>query len=199
MIYRLLRAVERDPDTRALLEPLMDHRELHKVKSGTFDQHSAQTLAYVGLWVSSAVLHQTFVYFLAFCIPQNTYFAAHGHLEVRTPSSYPKNLFFSPGIFEQCPLKHLATKPKADGKMTTFATLVITLFSSIFHIYKKNVMEFSEVFAFAQSWASTLANRSNARHRSNIRAPTPAPPPKFMYSKCGNLCGQRGWKRFIAI
>jgi hypothetical protein len=41
MIYRLLRAVERDPDTRALLEPLMDHRELHKVKPGTFDEHSA--------------------------------------------------------------------------------------------------------------------------------------------------------------
>jgi hypothetical protein len=27
--------------------------------------------------------------------------------------------------------------------------------------------------------------------------PTP-PPPKFMYPKCGNLCGQRGRKRFIA-
>jgi hypothetical protein len=48
-----------------------------------------------------------------------------------------------------------------------------------------------------QRWASTLANRSNARHRSNIRAPH-APPPRFMYTKCGNLCGQRGRKRFIA-
>jgi hypothetical protein len=48
-----------------------------------------------------------------------------------------------------------------------------------------------------QRWASTLANRSNARHRSNIRAP-PRPPPRCKYSKCGNLCGQRGRKRFIA-
>jgi hypothetical protein len=28
---RLMKGAERDPDTRALLEPLMDHRELHKV------------------------------------------------------------------------------------------------------------------------------------------------------------------------
>ncbi len=47
-----------------------------------------------------------------------------------------------------------------------------------------------------QRWTSTLANRSNARHRSNIRAP-PAPP-RCMYPKCGNLCGQRGRKRFVA-
>jgi hypothetical protein len=51
-----------------------------------------------------------------------------------------------------------------------------------------------------QRWASTLANRSNARHRSNIRAPPPPTPhpPRSMYSKCGNLCGRRGRKRFIA-
>jgi hypothetical protein len=42
----------------------------------------------------------------------------------------------------------------------------------------------------------TLANRLNARHRSNNRAPPPTPPQ--MYPKCGNLCGQRGRKRFIA-
>jgi hypothetical protein len=48
-----------------------------------------------------------------------------------------------------------------------------------------------------QRWASTVANRSNARHRSNIRAPTP-PTTRCMYLKCGNLCGQRGRKRFIA-
>ncbi len=40
-----------------------------------------------------------------------------------------------------------------------------------------------------QRWTSTLANRSNARHRYNIRAP---PPPRCMYPKCGNLCGQKG-------
>ncbi len=34
-----------------------------------------------------------------------------------------------------------------------------------------------------QRWASTLANRSNARHRSIIRDP----PPRCMYPKCGNL------------
>ncbi len=45
-----------------------------------------------------------------------------------------------------------------------------------------------------QRWASTLANRSNAQHRSNIRPP----PPPQMYPKCGNLCGHRGRKRFIA-
>ncbi len=48
-----------------------------------------------------------------------------------------------------------------------------------------------------QRWASTHANRSNARHRSNIRTPPPVPP-RCMYSKCGNLCDQRDWKRFIA-
>ncbi len=33
-----------------------------------------------------------------------------------------------------------------------------------------------------QRWASTLANRSNARHRSNIRAPPPRPlPPGVLY------------------
>ncbi len=37
---------------------------------------------------------------------------------------------------------------------------------------------------------------ANARHPSNIRAP-PSPSPQ-MYVKCGNLCGQRGRKRFIA-
>ncbi len=52
--------------------------------------------------------------------------------------------------------------------------------------------------ALPQRWASTLANRSNARHRSNIRAPPTPPPPRCMYTKCGNLCGQRGRKRFIA-
>ncbi len=39
-----------------------------------------------------------------------------------------------------------------------------------------------------QRWASTVANRSNAQHRSNTRAP-PAPP-RCMYPKCENLCGQ---------
>ncbi len=45
-----------------------------------------------------------------------------------------------------------------------------------------------------QRWASTLANRSNARHRSNIRAPPPHPhpPPRCMYPKCRNLCCQKG-------
>jgi hypothetical protein len=33
-----------------------------------------------------------------------------------------------------------------------------------------------------QRWASTLANRSNARHRSNIRAPH-APSPQIYVSK----------------
>ncbi len=36
-----------------------------------------------------------------------------------------------------------------------------------------------------QRLASTLANRSNARHRSNIR--TSPPIPRCMYPKCGNL------------
>ncbi len=49
-----------------------------------------------------------------------------------------------------------------------------------------------------QRWASTLANRSNARHRSNIRAPHAPSPQMYMYPKCGNLCGQRVRKRFIA-
>jgi hypothetical protein len=49
-----------------------------------------------------------------------------------------------------------------------------------------------------QRWASTLANWSNARHRSHIRAPPTPPPHRCMYPKCGNLCGQRVRKRFIA-
>jgi hypothetical protein len=49
-----------------------------------------------------------------------------------------------------------------------------------------------------QRWASTLGNRTNVRHRSNIRAPPTPPPPRCMYTKCGNLCGQRGRKWFIA-
>jgi hypothetical protein len=36
-----------------------------------------------------------------------------------------------------------------------------------------------------------------ARHRSNIRAP-PRPLPPDVFPKCGNLCDQRGRKRFIA-
>jgi hypothetical protein len=54
------------------------------------------------------------------------------------------------------------------------------------------------IYVADQRWASTLANRSNARHRYNIRAPLTPPPPRCMYSKCGNQCGQRGRKRFIA-
>jgi hypothetical protein len=36
------------------------------------------------------------------------------------------------------------------------------------------------LFDSLQRWASTLANRSNARHRSNIRAPPPAPPQMYV-------------------
>ncbi len=32
-----------------------------------------------------------------------------------------------------------------------------------------------------QRWASTLANRSNARHRSDIRGPTPPPPQMYVF------------------
>jgi hypothetical protein len=52
---------------------------------------------------------------------------------------------------------------------------------------------------YRQRWALTLANRSNARQRSNIRAPPRPPPHRCMYPKCENLCGQRVRKRFIAI
>jgi hypothetical protein len=45
-----------------------------------------------------------------------------------------------------------------------------------------------------QRWASTLANRLNARHRSNIRAP----PPQMHVSKVWEYVARRGRKRFIA-
>jgi hypothetical protein len=64
-------------------------------------------------------------------------------------------------------------------------------------LYKLQVQMFC-CNTFSQRWASTLLNRSNARHRSNIRAPPRPPPHRCMYLKCGNLCGQRGRKRFIA-
>lgn len=40
-VVRLLRAVERDPDTRALLEPLMDHRELHQEEDEEEEEKSS--------------------------------------------------------------------------------------------------------------------------------------------------------------
>jgi hypothetical protein len=65
-----------------------------------------------------------------------------------------------------------------------------TFFPSAIYDHKCAYLSFKN-----QRWASTLANRSNARHRSNIRAPH-APLPRCMYPKCGNLCCQRGRKRF---
>ncbi len=44
-------------------------------------------------------------------------------------------------------------------------------------------------------WASTLANRSNARHRSNFRTP---PPPHVCSQSLGICVARRGRKRFIA-
>jgi hypothetical protein len=42
-----------------------------------------------------------------------------------------------------------------------------------------------------QRWASTLANRSNARHRSNIRAP-PRPLPTDVCNQSVGICVARG-------
>jgi hypothetical protein len=42
-----------------------------------------------------------------------------------------------------------------------------------------------------QRWASTLANRSNARHRSNIRAPPRPLPPDLCIQSVG-ICVARG-------
>ncbi len=42
-----------------------------------------------------------------------------------------------------------------------------------------------------QRWASTLANRSNARHRSNIRAPPRPLPPDICFQSVG-ICVARG-------
>ncbi len=42
-----------------------------------------------------------------------------------------------------------------------------------------------------QRWASTLANRSNARHRSNIRAP-PRPLPPDVCTQSVKICVARG-------
>ncbi len=44
---------------------------------------------------------------------------------------------------------------------------------------------------FGQRWASTLANRSNARHRSNIRAP-PRPLPLYVCIQSVGICEARG-------
>ncbi len=56
---------------------------------------------------------------------------------------------------------------------TLLPTQSISRSITIFHV------QFQE-----QRWSLTLANRSNARQRSNIRAP---PPPRYIYPKCGNL------------
>ncbi len=45
--------------------------------------------------------------------------------------------------------------------------------------------------AASQRWASTLANRSNARHRSNIRAPPTPLPPDVCTQRVG-ICVARG-------
>ncbi len=47
------------------------------------------------------------------------------------------------------------------------------------------------LFALCQRWASTLANRSNARHRSNIRAPPRPLPPDVSIQSVG-ICVARG-------
>jgi hypothetical protein len=48
-------------------------------------------------------------------------------------------------------------------------------------------------------WASTFANRSNAQHRSNIRAAPPPPPPPDVCIQSEGICvARRGRKRFIA-
>jgi hypothetical protein len=49
----------------------------------------------------------------------------------------------------------------------------------------------SPVELFDQRWASTLANRSNARHRSNIIAPPPPSPPNLCIQTVG-ICVARG-------
>ncbi len=48
--------------------------------------------------------------------------------------------------------------------------------------------------AVTQRWASTLANRSYARHRSNLRAPFPPPPalPSDVCIQSMGICGQKG-------
>jgi hypothetical protein len=43
-----------------------------------------------------------------------------------------------------------------------------------------------------QRWASTLANRSNARHRSNIRALPPPPPPPDVRIQMWESVGPEG-------
>ena len=48
-----------------------------------------------------------------------------------------------------------------------------------------------KTYCFLQRWASTLANRSNARHRSNIRAP-PRPLPYDECIQSVGICVARG-------
>jgi hypothetical protein len=55
----------------------------------------------------------------------------------------------------------------------------ITYFIVEWHVWNPYLLPFT----IKQRWASTLANRSNARHRSNIRAPSPRPPPQMYVSK----------------
>jgi hypothetical protein len=49
------------------------------------------------------------------------------------------------------------------------------------------LQEKETILSHKQRWASTLANRSNARHRSNIRAP----PPDLCIQSVG-ICVARG-------
>jgi hypothetical protein len=79
-------------------------------------------------------------------------------------------------------------------------TLLITNVPYMMQESKSNLSRAGECFSGRSrpEVGIDTPNRSNARHRSNIRAHPRPPPPRIMHLKFGNLCGQRGRKRFIA-
>ncbi len=71
---------------------------------------------------------------------------------------------------------------------------------------KNEKMPLLSMWPREEQWQNRPASRGGHRHlqigqmldTDLISEPPHAPSPKIMYPKCGNLCGQRGRKRFIA-
>jgi hypothetical protein len=81
-------------------------------------------------------------------------------------------------------------------KVNEYSILLLTWgrggFSVRRRVPNKTVSRILHTATLAQRWASTLANRSNARHRSNIRAPPPRPLPPDICFQSVIICAARG-------
>ncbi len=82
-----------------------------------------------------------------------------------------------------------------DTPTSSIGTLIVstdTLMASIGPFMALTMVSWLLLFNSKQRWASTLANRLNVQQSTSIKYQSPLPPPRCMYPKCGNLCGQKG-------